>query len=235
MSYDIFHLSYKEQFAEETFATLKSCFPWAQRVSGVKGIFNAHKKCAEQAYTEMFYVVDADADLDPSFVFDYKPTKWDLDKIHTWRCKNPINNLVYGYGGVKLFPTRPLRDATDWKIDFTTSVGGKDKFKPMPPVSNTTRFNTDPFNTFKSAFRECTKLSSRIIEKQKDNESEQRLNIWCSVGKEKEFGEYAIAGAIAGKEYGETNKDNMEALNKINDFGWLEQQFNKFQISSRNA
>ena len=105
----------------------------------------------------------------------------------------------------------------------------------MPPVSNTTRFNTDPFNTFKSAFRECTKLSSRIIEKQKDNESEQRLNIWCSVGKEKEFGEYAIAGAIAGKEYGETNKDNMEALNKINDFGWLEQQFNKFQISSRNA
>jgi hypothetical protein len=207
MSYDIFHLSYKEQFADETFATLKSRFPWAQRVSGIKGIFNAHKKCAEQAYTEMFYVVDADADLDPSFVFDYKPTKWDLDKIHTWRCKNPINNLVYGYGGVKLFPTRPL-----------------------PPVSNTTRFNTDPFNTFKSAFRECTKLSSKIIEKQKDNESEQRLNIWCSVGKEKEFGEYAIAGAIAGREYGETNKDNMEALNKINDFDWLDEQFRRIKI-----
>ena len=47
---------------------------------------------------------------------------------------------------------------------------------------------------------------------------------------EKEFGEYAIAGAIAGREYGETNKDNMEALNKINDFDWLDEQFRRIKI-----
>ena len=67
MSYDIFHLSYKEHYADETFKNLKYKFPWARRVQGVKGIFNAHKKCAEQAYTQMFYVVDADADLDDNF------------------------------------------------------------------------------------------------------------------------------------------------------------------------
>ena len=105
----------------------------------------------------------------------------------------------------------------------------------MPTISNVTAFNTDPFNTFKSAFRECTKLAAKVIDKQKDAETEQRLNIWCSVGEDKGFGEYAIAGAIAGREYGEANKNNMEALSKINDFGWLEQQFNKIQISSRST
>ena len=111
-------------------------------------------------YTEMFYVVDADADLEPNFDFSYKPNKWDTDKIHVWRCRNPVNDLIYGYGGVKLFPTRPLRDAKDWHIDFTTSVGGASKFKPMPVVSNTTRINTDPFTAWKSV-RECVKLSSK--------------------------------------------------------------------------
>ena len=60
----------------------------------------------------------------------------------------PINDLVYGYGGVKLFPTQALRDAKDWRIDFTTSVankeGQKGAFKALPKISNTTAFNTDP-------------------------------------------------------------------------------------------
>ena len=82
-----------------------------------------------------------------------------------------INDLVYGYGGVKLFPFQALRDANDWRIDFTTPVankeGQKGAFKAMPPISNVTAFNTDPFNTFKFAFRECTKLASKVIDKQK--------------------------------------------------------------------
>jgi hypothetical protein len=51
------------------------------------------------------------------------------------------------------------------------------------------------------------------------------LNIWCSVGVEQPFGAYAIAGAQAGRHYGETNKNNPDALNKINDFEWLQEQF----------
>lgn len=228
MSYDIFHLSYKEKFANETFNTLKSKFPWARRVQGVKGIFNAHQKCSQQAYTEMFYVVDADADLNPNFDFTYKPSQWDTDKIHVWRCQNPVNELIYGYGGVKLFPTQTIRKATDWNIDFTSSVGGASKFKPMPYVSNTTRFNTDPFNTWKSAFRECTKLASKIIEKQKDNETDERLNIWCNAGEDQEFGNYCIAGANAGRQYGLTYKDNPVMLNNINDFEWLRSQYEEY-------
>ena len=106
-------------------------------------------------------------------------------------------------------------------------MGGVSKFKPMPAVSNTTRFNTDPFNTWKSAFRECTKLASKIIEKQKDNETDERLNIWCTKGEDKEFGRYCIAGAIAGRHYGLTYKDNPVKLNNINDFDWLKDQYDE--------
>jgi len=225
MSYDIFHLSYKETYADDTYSSLKEKFPWARRVKGVKGIFNAHQQCSRQAYTEMFYVVDADADLNSNFDFSYKPDIYDLDKIHVWRCQNPVNDLVYGYGGVKLFPTAPLKNATDWHIDFTTSVGGSNKFRPMPAVSNTTRFNTDPFNTWKSAFRECTKLSSKIIEGQKDHETDARLNIWCTEGESKPHGKYAIHGAKEGRDFGLKYRNDSAKLNLINDFEWLKTQF----------
>jgi hypothetical protein len=108
---------------------------------------------------------------------------------------------------------------------MTTSISSK--FKAMSAVSNITAFNTDPFNTWKSAFRECTKLSSKIIDRQKDDETAERLRIWCSVGKDKPFGEYAIAGALAGKTFGKHNQGNLDELKKINDFNWLEEKFNE--------
>ena len=67
--------------------------------------------------------------------------------------KIPINDLVYGYGGVKLFAQK-LVDANEWRIDFTTPVAKKKEKKvhlrQCPTISNVTAFNTDPFNTFKS-------------------------------------------------------------------------------------
>ena len=81
--------------------------------------------------------------------------------------------------------------------------------------------------TWKSAFRECTKLASKIIEEQKDDETNARLDIWCTKGTENEFGNYAIAGAKAGRQWGLDNKNNLEQLNLINDFDWLEKKFNE--------
>ena len=106
---------------------------------------------------------------------------------------------------------------------MTTSISNK--FRAMPEVSNTTNFNTSPFETWKSAFRECCKLSSKIIDRQKDTETESRLNTWCSVGYDSPFGEYAIKGAKQGRLFGETNKKDVSQLKKINDFKWLEERF----------
>jgi len=221
--YDVVMLSYQEPEADANYAKLLEKVPNAKRVHGVKGIFNAHQRASEIADTKMFYVIDADAILLDDFEFEYFPTVWDEGTVHVWKSKNPINGLVYGFGGLKLFPTQLLRDAKEWRVDFTTSIS--DKFKPMPGTANYTAFNTNPYDTWKSAFRECTKLSSSVIHRAKQDETDERLEVWCTINNDAKFGEYAIAGANAGREYGTTNADDDEALGKINDFEWLHNKF----------
>lgn len=220
---DIIFISYNEPNADKNFDNLKSRFPYAQRIHGVTGIHQAHLAAAKLAFTKLFWVVDGDAEIVDGFDFSHRPNKWDEECVHVWRSINPINKLQYGYGGVKLLPRKLTLNMDVNRPDMTTSIS--DKFKAMPEVSNITRFNTDPYNTWRSAFRECVKLSSKTIDRQKTDETEHRLNIWCTVGVEEEYGEYAIAGAIAGRKYGEENKGDLEKIYKINNFEWLKNKF----------
>lgn len=221
--YDIVFISYQEPNADENYERLKERFPTAKRVHGVKGIHQAHISAAKKCFTKMFWIVDGDAQLDNNFNFDYDVDTWSLDAVHVWRSQNPVNDLIYGYGGVKLFPKKLTINMDTGKPDMTTSI--TDKFKAINQISNITKFNTDPFNTWKSAFRECVKLSSKIIDRQKDEETEKRLQIWQTVGADRAFGEYAIAGAKVGAKYGTKYKNSPQDLYKINDFDWLKQQF----------
>jgi hypothetical protein len=223
--YDIVFISYNEPNAEENWQTLKARFPRAQRVHGVKGIHQAHIEAAKLCTTPMFWVVDGDAKIDPEFKFTYTVPDNELDFVHVWRSKNPINDLVYGYGGIKLLPRDLALLMNVDTPDMTTSISSK--FKPMPIVSNITAFNTDPFNTWKSAFRECCKLASKAIDRQHNEETEHRLTQWQFEGANRRYGEYAQMGAKQGQEYGEENTDNPDALKKINDFDWLTERFER--------
>jgi hypothetical protein len=176
----------------------------------------------------MFWIVDGDALIDSNFKFDYQVARWDQETVHVWRSVNPINDLVYGYGGVKLFPRELTLHMDVNKTDMTTSISSK--FQSVPEISNVTVFNTDPFNTWKSAFRECVKLSSRIIDRQDEEETAERLFMWKLLGDDRPFGKYSIAGAKQGEVYGAENRNNPEALKKINDFDWLQEQFKNVQI-----
>ena len=173
----------------------------------------------------MFLIVDGDAVVNNSFNFDYVVPEHQLDHVHVWRAKNPINGLEYGYGGVKLFPRQMTIDMDTSKADMTTSISSQ--FIAVEETSNITAFNTDPFETWKGAFRECAKLSSKTITRQNDEETENRLNIWCTKGSERRCGDFAIAGANAGREFGISN---MADLNLINNFEWLHEQFSKHTI-----
>jgi len=223
--YDIVFISYNEPTADENYKKLLERFPRAKRVHGVKGIHQAHIAAAKLVDTCMFWVVDGDAEIVEDFNFDHEVSTYEKDIVHVWRSKNPINDLVYGYGGVKLLPTSMTLNMDVLKPDMTTSISSK--FKAVKAISNITAFNTDPFNTWKSAFRECCKLSSKIIDRQKDDETLYRLEAWSTRGQDRPFGELAIAGAKAGSLYGEINKNNLEALKKINDFDWLQRKFNE--------
>jgi hypothetical protein len=225
--YDIIFISYHEPNAEKNFSALKDRFHLAKRIDGITGIHQAHIEAAKKSFTKMFWVVDGDAEILDTFNFNYKVAEDDFDTVHVWRSRNPINDLEYGYGGVKLLPKKLTMNMDITKPDMSTSIS--DKFKALTEISNITSFNTDAFSTWRSAFRECVKLSSRIIDRQDDVETTSRLIRWCTVGDEKPWGVYAIAGAIAGKTYGEKNASNLEALRKINDFDYLKVLFNQQQ------
>lgn len=221
--YDVVFISYQEPNADNNYEKLKEKIPNAKRVHGVKGIHQAHIEAAKLCNTPMIWIVDGDAEIVNTFNFDYQVPAWLHTHVHVWRSKNPINGLVYGYGGIKLFPKELTLNMDISKPDMTTSIS--DKFVAVKELSNVTGFNTGPFETWKSAFRECCKLSSKVIDRQKDNETEIRLKIWTSIGKDKPFGEYAIAGARAGMIYGQANASDTTALKQINDFDWLTEQF----------
>ena len=220
---DIVYISYDEDYADDNYKTLNNRFPNIIRSYGVKGIYEAHKAAAKLARTPLFYVVDADAEILPTFDFSYYPNGYDTESVHVWYSRNPVNDLTYGYGGVKLFPRQLLLDYAGSPIDFTTSVSAH--FKVIPEVSNITRFNTDPFSTWRAGFRECTKLASKLISNHDNSETEARLEVWCTKGSDREFGEYAIMGAKEGADFGKAHKDQPDMLGLINDYNWLEKRF----------
>ena len=219
--YDIVFISYNETQAEENWSNLKDRFPYAKRVHGVKGIHQAHIEAAKIAVTDMLWIVDADAIVLDSFDFSYIPDITNQDTVHVYTSINPINGLEYGNGGVKLFPRLATVNMDTTTNDMCTSIS--DKFKVVDEISNIAAFNVDEFSTWRSAFRECAKLSSKTIKGQVDDETNERLRIWTTVGKDKPFGEYCIKGAIAGMEFGLSNGAD---LNLINNFDWLQEQFN---------
>jgi len=229
--YDIVFISYYEPSAEENYTRLTTQFSdrVIHRVTNVTGIHNAHIQAATLSTTPMFWVVDADAILMDDFKLDLLLPKYDRDAVFVWKSKNPVNSLEYGYGGVKLLPKKETIEMDVTSTDMTTSISKK--FNAMPNVSNITAFNVDPFNTWKSAFRECVKLSSKTIDGQIDTETEQRLDAWCSLNESAPYGFYAYLGALAGRAYGQENAGNKPALVLINDFSWLKNQFELNQQS----
>lgn len=222
--YDIVFISYYEPTAEVNYSKLTAQLGnrTVHRVTNVTGIHQAHKQAAEVSSTPMFWVVDADAIIVDEFKFDLLLPKYDRDAVYVWQSKNPVNSLIYGYGGIKLLPKDLTINVDVTSADMTTSISSK--FKAMPTVSNITAFNTDPFSTWKSAFRECVKLASRSIQGQVDDETSQRLDTWCTVATG-DYSEFAISGALAGRQYGQENAGNKPALALINDFSWLKIQF----------
>ena len=225
---DIVFISYDEKNAQHHYAELLGRFsPFRiKRVHGVTGILAAHRMAALLSNTQFFYVIDADAELIPEFNFDYEQV--DRRYVHIWFSRNPINGLEYGYGGVKMFHKSMFlgKDLDGCKsiIDMSTSIS--EGIKLIPMVSCVTRFNTDPFSAWRAAFRECTKLSSNLIDGCISEENEQRLKVWTTVANPYEpFHEECLRGAQEGKDFGTRFRDKREILNKINDFDWLHRVF----------
>jgi hypothetical protein len=224
MMFDVFFISYFERYAGANLERLKEFVPKAKHVAGVKGIHAAHEQAAGEATTDHFFTVDADNWILDGFSFDidFEPIK---EAVYVWRCRNPVNYLVYGYGAIKLFDTHHMRSIDRTTVDMTSSANRN--YQIVNVVASETRFNTSPFDAWRSAFREACKLASGAIANQSP-ETAQRLDAWCSHGLCEPFGSWTLDGAREGREYGRLHAGNTEALALINDFTWVKARYYAF-------
>ena len=218
--YDIVFISYQEPNAEHRYSILKQRFSYAKRIHGVKGIHQAHIEAAKISATDMFWAVDADAIIVEDFDFSYIPKVEQQEWVHVWHSKNPLNDLTYGYGGVKLLPRQLTLDMDTTSSDMTTSISSN--LKVIEEVSNISAFNIDEFSTWRSAFRECAKLASKSIDRQNKEETDERLKTWTTYASGDYSGD-ALRGACDGMRFGLSSSSN---INLINDFDWLKDQYN---------
>ena len=218
--YDIIFISYQESNAEHRYSILKQRFPYAKRIHGVKGIHQAHIEAAKISLTDMFWVVDADAIIVEDFDFSYIPKIEEQEWVHVWHSRNPVNDLTYGYGGVKLLPRQLTLDMDTTSSDMTTSISSN--LKVIEEVSNITAFNIDEFSTWRSAFRECAKLASNSIDRQNKEETDERLKTWTTYASGDYSGD-ALRGARDGMRFGLSSSSD---INLINDFDWLKEKYN---------
>jgi hypothetical protein len=216
--FDVIFISYDEPNAEENWLRVLSKAPWAKRVDGIKGIYEAHRAAAKLSTTDMFYVVDGDSWLVDDWSFDFDPGLFGGDCAFVWSSINPINGLIYENGGVKLFPKSAfIKKKKLDKLDIFTNV--IEKKKTINSISCIHRFDVDSFSVWKSAFRECVKLFI--------NNQLAKLDIWQSKGSRKKFGKFAIKGACDGITFAKENLNDYKILMKINDRIWLTEKFKK--------
>jgi len=220
--FDIFFLSYDEPDRETNWQKLSDRFPRARHIHGLKGIWRAHKACADAAATESFFLVDGDSDILESFAFQIQTTRTLDDCIFVWRAVNPVNQIVSGFGSIKLFPRSAFGQEVHG-LDMTRSLGKTVVW--MEEVASITRFNASPFTAWRGGFRQCAKHVLWANDREEYRDRMQRLWKWCNVGAEQAFGEYAILGARSGTIFATRNKGDHTALDLINDYQRLREIF----------
>lgn len=215
----VYFLYNTEANRQENFDRLSSIVADAVPIAAVGSIFESHKHIANLCKNDRFYVVDADCWIVDGFNFD-KNIELTAKSVAVFRSKNPVNGLVYGHGGIKLFSKDCFGAERLDRPDMTTTLA--DSYIKLNIIASEHRFNYSPYAAWRTAFREIVKLSAGIIKNGNDTETKERLTMWCQGGIETQHGYFAIQGARQGVEY--ANSKNAD-FTLVNDFDWLHDRF----------
>ena len=220
---DIVYISYDETDAEKNYQTLleytKDLPNQVYRITGVDGMQNALKAASRISTTPWSYQVFAKTELNPKFRFDYTPDYLQIPKHYIFHCHNISNDLVYGHMAVVMYNNKMVCESADYRelgLDFTMSF----PVEVVPELSCYGRFATSPYQAWRTAFRETSKLSA-----DENIESRYRLKIWC----ERATGdnaEWVLRGAQDGVEFYKESNGELVQLKRAFDWTFLKQRFN---------
>jgi hypothetical protein len=217
---DVIFISNGETMADANWANLQELCPRARRSDGVLGREAAYKAAAEMSRTPWFFAVFAKTEVLPSFKFDYQPDRLQQPRHYIFHSRNPLNGLEYGAMNINLY-NRQLTIDTRPGIDFTLSS----LHTVVPVCASISRFNTDPWVTWRSAFREVLKLKLEV-DSGADVEIQHRLKVWCTRA-EGDNAEYCLAGANDALEYYAEVSGDYNKLCLSFDWAWLQEFYYK--------
>jgi hypothetical protein len=217
---DIVFISYDELNADQNYSNLVSRFPQAKRVHGVEGMVAALEAAARASTTDWFYAVFAKTQVHESFKFDFAPDRFQQPKHYIFYAINAVNDLVYGEMGIILYNKQMVLDGpAELGIDYTMSFPNE----TIPQISAYGNFNTDPYQTWRTAFRETAKLC--LFQHQSPSvETEHRLSVWLSHA-HGAHAEWAMLGAQDGKQFFEDVDADETQLKAMFSWKWLRERY----------
>jgi hypothetical protein len=217
---DIVFISYDELNADQNYNNLLSRFSNAKRIHGVEGMVAALEAAARVSTTDWFYAVFAKTQVHESFKFDFAPDRFQQPKHYIFYAINAVNDLVYGEMGIILYNKQMVLDGpAKLGIDYTMSFPNE----TIPQISAYGNFNTDPYQTWRTAFRETAKLC--LFQHQSPSvETEHRLSVWLSHA-HGAHAEWALLGAQDGKKFFEDTGADEEQLKAMFSWKWLRERY----------
>lgn len=220
--FDAVMLSYDEPLANQLHARLQRVLGLnVKRLHGVHGMRHAYRLAADVVDTEQFLLADGDFVIDTQFAIDTVEALAEGVAMRVWRAINPLNGLVYGYGGLKLIRRSALRQLGE-AIDVLAALPGRIEFTAQ--IAGTTMINQSPYHAWKAAFRECAMLTHGSEYGMNDAERTERLAAWTAGG-QGEFTEFTTAGAREGIALAHQATANPTELRHLNDPAWLLARF----------
>jgi len=218
---DIVFLSNGESIAEENWEHLqkvtKNIKNRVVRVDGVKGRVAAYHAALEASNTPWAFTVFAKLKVNENFDWNWQPDRMQVPKHYIFLAKNPVNGLVYGHQAMIAYNKNLTLENKGSGLDFTLD----DEHEVVDMLSGTAIYNTDPFSTWRTAFREVIKL--RLEDSAISNE---RLEAWLN-NAEGDYAEFSIKGALDASKYYEEVNGEFDKLKLSYEWDWLKERFDK--------
>lgn len=218
---DIVYLSNGEEGAEENWEHLlkitKELKNRVVRVEGVSGRVAAYHAAAEASETPWAFTVFAKLRVNPEFDWNWQPDRMQIPKHYIFYAENPVNGLVYGHQAMIAYNKRLALANKGRGLDFTLD----DEHEVVQAISGTANYNTDPFSTWRTAFREVIKLKDEC-----SNTSQDRIIIWLTKATG-DFADYSLKGAQDAVDYYDEVKGEFDKLKLSYEWNWLQEKFNK--------
>ena len=183
------------------------------RVDGVNGRAAAYHAAARVSQTPWFFAVFAKLQVDSDFDWSWQPDRMQQAKHYIFHARNPVNGLVYGHQAMIAYNRQLVLDNPGVGLDFTLDS----PHEVVPILSGVAHYNTSPWSSWRTAFRECIKLRANLP----DVESEYRLGKWLDVNSDEADPQWSRWGAEDAVEYYDSVAGNLADLKKSYEWEWL--------------